>query len=218
MQDTLPADATPPAPVSEPFFRPLMRLAHDLLKAVVDVMTPGTYVNEQPRDKHHVPVRDRGTQPRQRNVTVVLVRESVDSPWINERWQLRAVMPGQERPESGVIAKNPHGGQSTVQPTSVRYDGLRLVLYADESESYYHNLNVAEPRCYVVLRQEGDAAPEPVLVTASFDAANAYAEGDDLVDTAPLDPLLYLWIEEFVLTHYVPTERKKRKREPWKRS
>jgi hypothetical protein len=151
-------------------------------------------------------------------VTVVLVREAVDSPWINERWRLRAVVPGQERLEGGADDKDRASGQSTVQPASVRFDGLRLVLHADESESYYHNLNVSEPRCYVVLREDGDAAPEPVLVTASFDAANAYAEGDDLVDTAPLDPLLYLWIEEFVLTHYVPTERKKRKREPWKRS
>ena len=56
-----------------------------------------------------------------------------------------------------------------------------------------------------------------MLVTASFDEANAHVEGDDRVDSLPLPPTLYQAIERYVLTHYVPTQRAKRKRDDWNR-
>jgi hypothetical protein len=59
--------------------------------------------------------------------------------------------------------------------------------------------------------------PRPFLVSLSFDEANAYLETDD-VDVFPvaMPPELYRWIEAFVLAHYVPEPRRKRKRDDWR--
>ncbi len=58
--------------------------------------------------------------------------------------------------------------------------------------------------------------PEPVLVTLSFDAGQAYLEGDETVYNVPLPPELYRATEAFVLAHYVPEKKNKRKLENWK--
>jgi hypothetical protein len=54
--------------------------------------------------------------------------------------------------------------------------------------------------------------PEPFVVTASFDEANAYQESDDQVFSAAMAPDIYRWIEGFVLENYVPEKKYKRKR------
>jgi hypothetical protein len=58
--------------------------------------------------------------------------------------------------------------------------------------------------------------PEPVLVTLSFDAGQAYQEADETVYAVPLPPELYRAAEAFVIAHYVPEKKRKRKLENWK--
>jgi hypothetical protein len=41
-------------------------------------------------------------------------------------------------------------------------------------------------------------------------------ETDEIVETVAMPPELYRWAERFVLEHYVPEKRKKRKRDNWK--
>ena len=91
-----------------------------------------------------------------------------------------------------------------------------MALYRDEAESYYHNLMVGIPGCYVVVREREDGMPEPVLVTLSFDAGQAYLEGDEAVYNVPLPPELCRAAEAFVLAHYVPEKKEKRKLDNWK--
>lgn len=84
-------------------------------------------------------------------------------------------------------------------------------LHRDEAESYYWNLMAAQPQLFVICR-ERDAEPEPFLVTASHDEAGAYMESDEVVFSVPMPPEIYRAVEAFVIEHYVPTPRKKRKR------
>jgi hypothetical protein len=98
------------------------------------------------------------------------------------------------------------------------WTGLSVELFRDEAESYYHNLMVGTPGCYVVTRPRPDGMPEPVLVTLSFDAGQAYQEAGETVYAVPLPPELYRATESFVIANYVPEKKRKRKLENWKES
>ena len=100
----------------------------------------------------------------------------------------------------------------------VLWRGLGLRLHRDEVESYYFNLIAPRPRAYVVLRRDAAGTPAPALVTLSFDEANAYAEGDDDVEPVTMPAELVQWLEAFVIRHYVPEKRVKRKRRAWTES
>ena len=96
------------------------------------------------------------------------------------------------------------------------YSPLKLRLFRDECESYYHNLMSPEPGCFIVARENENGRPVPFLVSMSFDEVHAYQEGDDLVYAVPIPPELYRWMEAYVIENYAPIKRKKRKRKNWK--
>jgi len=96
------------------------------------------------------------------------------------------------------------------------YYGFDVALYLDECESYYHNLMSPEPGCYILTRQNENDVPVPFLVSMSFDEAQAYQECDEEVYAVAIPPVLYRWVEAYVLANYVATKRKKRKRQDWK--
>ena len=161
-----------------------------------------------------IPLTDRVPAPDKHRIAVLMQCLPVtDNPWISSRWEILSVIPARSSLRSIDSEPYSEGAEHRI----VRHDGLLLQLHSDESESYYHNLMVDKPRCFVVSRQADDTdPPKPVLVTASFDEANAYAEGDDRVDSVPLPASLCQAVESYVLTHYVPTKRTKRKRQNWK--
>ncbi len=147
-------------------------------------------------------------------VSVIMERRQVQgNRWVTEGWSALGVTPGTMAGagsgEPRLLVEGPRAAQYL-------WTGLRMDLYPDEAESYYHNLKVETPGCYVVVRPREDGMPRPVLVTASFDAAQAYQEGGETVYSVPLPPTLYRAVEAYVLTHYVPQERRKRRREDWK--
>lgn len=133
--------------------------------------------------------------------------------WMPRSWEVVGVVAdGEDAPLDGVrLAVEGEDGTRI-------YGGLRVRLYPDEAESYYHNLTVDQPRCFVVTREDDDGHQAPFLVSLSFDEANAYLEGDDQVHAVDLPPELYRWLEAYVLSHYLPEPRKKRKRNDWKRT
>ena len=55
----------------------------------------------------------------------------------------------------------------------------------------------------------------PFRVTADQDSASGCLESDDQVFAVPIPPEIYQHLEQFIVTHYVPRERKKRKRKNW---
>lgn len=133
--------------------------------------------------------------------------------WMPRTWQVAGVVVDGVNAAAGGVRLSAEG-----EDGSRVYSGLVVRLYPDDAESYYHNLTVAKPRCFVVTREDDAGQPSPFLVTLSFDEANAYLEGDDEVHAVDLAPELYRWVEAYVLRHYVPEQRKKRKRTDWKAS
>ena len=175
-------------------------------------------------------------------VSVIMERRRIqDSPWVTESWQALGVTVGhmavpapgrQSGPQSDPPAgrepgergereagAGPLGPLLLVQGSAAAqylWTGLRVDFFPDEAESYYHNLMVAAPGCYIVARPGPDGMLRPVLVTVSFDAAQAYLEGGETVYSVPLPPELYRAAEAFVLANYVPEQRRKRERQDWK--
>ena len=90
-----------------------------------------------------------------------------------------------------------------------------MSLHKDDSESYYFNLMGEKPSVFVVCRLEHGRL-RPFLVTLSYDEAASYMEVDESVSAVAMPPEIYRWCEAFVLTHYVPEKKRKRKRDNWK--
>lgn len=152
-------------------------------------------------------------------VTVLLrITPTPEHPWLDERVETLAVLPvpdtGAPDPADGSAAQAVNDG-SIAQTRLIRVDGMAIDLHPDEAESYYFNLMVDEPRCFVVFQSEDGERPVPFVVTPSFDLAASYEEGDLRVDAVTLDPGLLQPIESFVLQHYLPEKKVKRKRRNW---
>lgn len=148
-------------------------------------------------------------------VSVLMERRRIEgNPWVSESWKAVGVTVGSVPAAKG--RENPRCVVSGEAAAQFLWSGLSVALFADEAESYYHNLMVANPGCYVVTRPRADGIPEPVLVTLSFDAGQAYQEAGETVYAVPLPPELYRATEAFVIANYVPEKKKKRKLENWK--
>jgi hypothetical protein len=146
-------------------------------------------------------------------VSVLMERRRLsENPWIDETWRAVGVAVGKRQADS----VNPVPVVQSAEVTQWLWTGLNVELFPDEAESYYHNLMVGTPGCYVLVRPRQDGIPRPVLVSLSFDAGQAYQEGDETVHNVPLPPELYRATEAFVLAHYVPEKKTKRKRQDWK--
>ena len=151
-------------------------------------------------------------------VSVIMQKSLSENPWVDEIWEAIGVTVGDQ---SDVV---PEASQpSSVifqQPGLTQYlsSGYHLELYVDECESYYHNLMSSTPRCFIVADPNEHDVPVPFLVSLSFDVAHSYLEGDEIVYAVDLPPELYRWSEAFILHHYAPEKKFKRKRKNWKQS
>lgn len=95
------------------------------------------------------------------------------------------------------------------------WGGLTLSLFRDCAEAYRYNLVGETPSLFVICHQTLDGDLEPSGVTADHDEAAVGIEGDDQVFAVPIPPEIYQRIEQFVVAHYVPRVRRKRKRKNW---
>jgi hypothetical protein len=69
---------------------------------------------------------------------------------------------------------------------------------------------------FVICTLDDNGPLRPLIVTLSYDEAASYLESDDIVESVAMPAELYRWVENFVLEHYLPQKKKKRKRENWK--
>lgn len=127
-------------------------------------------------------------------------------------WHLDGVIAGEG---VGAVANAAISVRADAGVEQVLWPGFALQLYKDGAESYWYNLVGRTPSVFVVCRENGDGELEPVTVTANCDEANAHVEADDVVFAAPMPPEIYRWIEQFVVTNYVPRVPRKRKRKAW---
>ena len=159
-------------------------------------------------DIHHGP----DTYP----ASILMLRYTVaGNPWIAEGWRAVGVTLG-DRPEH-----IPTSGQRVVNGSGQNqylWSNLSISLFQDETESYYYNLVSRSSALYIVTRRNDKGLPEPFLVTPSFDAGNAYLEGDEEVFTVPMSAEIYRWIEAYVLEYYVPQKKFKLKLNNWKQA
>ena len=114
-----------------------------------------------------------------------------------------------EQPDQPVLVRS---GERSEQ---YLWRGFRLPLYRDDAESYYMNLMGEQPRVFVLCRGRSGRL-RPFRVTLSYDEAASYMEVDEPVFSLPMPPEVYRWLEGYVLEHYVPERKKKRKRDDWK--
>lgn len=143
-------------------------------------------------------------------VSVIMERRPSSSPWVDYSWNAVGVAVADD--DAG-----PEPQQVFAQDDIARflYPGLRIELHKDECESYYHNLVSPTPRCFVIAELCDGEAPKPFHASLSFDEAHAYLEGDSEVYAVDIPPELYRWSEAYVLQHYAPEKKRKRKLTDW---
>lgn len=146
-------------------------------------------------------------------VSVIMEKKPTDNPWVDYVYTVAGVVTGQHGQSQGV-QRIYHQGKEE----KYLINGLKIQLFKDQCESYYHNLMSPHPSCYVVADSMDDpnTMPAPFLVSLSFDEVHAYLEGDGQVFSVEIAPELYKWSEAYTLTHYVATKKTKRKRKDWK--
>ena len=149
-------------------------------------------------------------------VSVIMQKSKSDNIWVDEIWEAIGVTVG----EHADIDKGSKKISSIIveQENITQYlnTGFILELFADECESYYYNLISSTPRCFIVAQENEENVPVPFLVSLSYDAAHSYLEGDETVYAVDLPAELYCWSEAFILSHYAPEKKFKRKRTNWK--
>jgi len=145
-------------------------------------------------------------------VSVMMERRASSNQWIDYQWEAVGMSVGNrsENSERKVVVVVEEDEFSRLL-----YEGFYIRLYKDECESYYHNLMSPQPRCFVVADPDDDGQPIPFLLSLSFDEANAYLEGDQVVYAVDIPPELYRWCEAYVLANYVPEKKMKRKLTRW---
>ena len=160
--------------------------------------------------------------PLEFTVSVLLERgESSNGRWSEPRWEALAVVAGGQMAQAGQTGSGPvRVDESADGCERFLWSGLRLELHKDSCESYWYNLLSEQPALFIVCFSD-DAAEQteqeltPVLVTPGHDEAMAHLESDDVVFSVPMPEALHQAVERYVVAHYVPAHRKKRKRVNW---
>ncbi len=146
-------------------------------------------------------------------VAVVLERKIDPSKkWAYPSWRLYAVVAGEKIQtvhqqvtihDNGAIQRTFHGG-------------LKVDLFKDGSEGYWYNLLSDDPYLFVVCDgEQGDMEITPVFVTANQDEATGHLESDDIVLSSSMPEEIRDLLERYVVNHYKPEIKKKRKRKDW---
>jgi hypothetical protein len=133
-------------------------------------------------------------------------------PWSVPSWRAVSVVAGEHVIGAGRGRSPVYEGEDEAQ---YLWSGLALSLYRDLAEEYWYNLTGDNPSLFVICHESPDGELTPFQVTADHDSATTCLESDDQVFAVPIPPEIYRYLEAFVVAHFVPQERKKRKRKNW---
>ncbi|MCU7845882.1 MAG: DUF3305 domain-containing protein [Candidatus Thiodiazotropha sp. (ex Monitilora ramsayi)] len=147
-------------------------------------------------------------------ISIIMQESPSESPWLASEWEAVGILAGELREDDECQDAELVMSEGGIK--QYLYRGFTIRLHVDECESYYHNLMSPSPHAYIVANTDDSERPLPMMVSLSFDEAHAYLEGDENLYTVPIPPEIYQWIEAFILAHYVPVKRTKRKRQDWR--
>lgn len=136
-----------------------------------------------------------------------------ENRWQAGQWTVSAVIAGGLGQGAEVQSRRVHGDG---EDCSMLWTGFSVELHKDDAESYYFNIISDRPRIFVICATDDAETLRPLIVTLSLDEAASYLESDQTVESLDMPAELYRWVEPFVLEHYLPEKKKKRKRENWK--
>lgn len=147
-------------------------------------------------------------------VSVVMERrEKQRDRWRFVEWKAVGVLTGEEHLSNTSRHETIHEDGDCRR---ILCTNFRIRLVKDGGESYWSNLMAEHPSLFVVCRRdEASGEPTPFLVTANYDEIIGYQEVDDDVYRIPLPPDVYQWLERYVVSNYIPQQKKKRKRADW---
>ena len=152
---------------------------------------------------------------REVTIPVSVVLERVINPerkWVLPNWSAFAVITGENAQHDQQRVTIHDDGISS----RFLWGGLIVHLYKDGSEGYWYNLLSDRPYLFVVCEgEQGQMDVEPAFVTANQDEANGYMEAERLVLSVPMPAEICTLLERYVVSHYQPEARKKRKRRDW---
>ena len=188
-----------------------------------ETATSSESIGEPIQSTARIPTTTSKKLPDSFSISVIMESRPSQNQWVDEVWDATGIVAYSNKGDAdgGENEKN----VKVIEQDEVKqliYSGLKLRLFLDECESYYHNLMSPEPGCFIVAREEDEEGeptnkPIPVMVTLSFDEAHSYLEGDDTVYAVPIPSELYQWVEAYILENYEAEKRIKRKRKNWKK-
>jgi len=153
------------------------------------------------------------SQPEIHTVAVIMQRTQVSrGRWSVPSWSALSVVAGENLP---VGAGGPEMIYEKGAEAQYLCPGFSLLLYKDLAEEYWYNLTAEKPSLFVICHETPEGELTPFRVTADQDSAAVCLESDDQVFAVPIPPEIYQSIEQFVVQHFVPRERRKRKRKNW---
>jgi hypothetical protein len=139
-----------------------------------------------------------------RTLSVILVRDAVESRWEDFRWQLLGAVPD--------VGGAPRVIVETATQLQRIFPGFEVKLHGDEAEGYFLNVSSGAPSVFVSIRcDEGSTDPYPFQATLSYNEAARWMEGGEKVDRVPAWTDLAEWMGAWVEANYRP-EPKRRQR------
>ena len=146
-------------------------------------------------------------------VSVVLERTiNPEAKWVLPQWKAFGVITGRHAQHDAQRVTIHDDGDSS----RFLWGGLIVHLYRDGSEGYWYNLLSDRPYLFVVCDgEQGEMEVEPAFITANQDEATGYMEAERLVLSVPMPDDICRILERYVISHYQPETRRKRKRRDW---
>jgi hypothetical protein len=101
-----------------------------------------------------------------------------------------------------------------------QFSPFEVSLFKDDAEGYHLNISSPDPCWFVMWRMEsGDELPSPQAVSLSYHDAGRWLDSQERCDQVPLlpnQPEVLETLREFVQTHYVQEEKRRKRPDSFK--
>jgi hypothetical protein len=147
-------------------------------------------------------------------LAITMTRKQISrGAWSLPHWEGTGVVAGEQFAGSGRTRTLVHEADGVQQ---FLFKGYVLNLYPDAAANYWFNLMAESPSLFILCQKTEGEELVPSSVSADFADAEAAVEKDGAAFAVPIPPEIYVQLERFVLDHYKPQPKRKRKRDSWK--